>query len=97
MVTIKAMTELKDRREERKQYREEHQEEIKQYYQDNKLKYCEKAKEYREAHLDKIKAYDRNRSKLMVMCPNCNCSTNQHHLTRHLQTKKCKEAVQQII
>ena len=86
------MSEIKNRKEEYKQYDLERKDERKQYYQDNKDKFLASAKAYKQRNPEKQKEYDQMRSKLIICCPTCNYSTNQRNLSRHQQTKRCKEA-----
>ena len=91
MVGINTMSESKNRNEYYKQYREEHKEEIKQHYRDNRDTILAQVKEYKQHNQDKVKAYRQEHRKVMVMCPNCKCQTNQHHLTRHQRTQRCHD------
>jgi len=79
-----------------KQYRVDHNEEMKKYdkkkYKNNKEKVSERRKQYYENNKENVlekakKIYENNKEK--VICDHCGCEITKHYLNKHQKSKKC--------
>lgn len=81
-------------KENKKKYREENIEHIKEYRQKNKEQIKENKKEYYEKNLEKIKEYSKEYQNIKIICSNCGINTSKKYLLRHQKSKKCNNFTQ---
>ena len=62
-------------------YREEHKEQTKQYYQDNKEHKLAQGKEWRDNNKEYLAE--------QIKCDKCGCYISRDNMTRHKKTQKC--------
>ena len=71
-------------KQQKKEYRDQNKDKIKERYEQNKNKYNQKKKEWYEKNKDKIKEYNQQR-KQKVKCPYCNKEMTKGCLPRHIK------------